>query len=72
MAWWEKVLLAGFAVVMAGLLAILGVLIYFGFTGGSTYIERVKVDGVTCIVVRNRLTNAPESTSCPPVQTSNK
>lgn len=47
---------------------LVGVLIYFSLTGGNSYTTHERIGGVTCIVIRSRLTDSPREVSCPPVQ----
>lgn len=54
--------------VFATLFALVGITIYFAATGGTNYTDHRKVDGVECIVIRDRLTNNVRSVSCPPIQ----
>lgn len=62
----------GIALLCLAVAAVIVVAIYFSLTGGWTYQERVKVDGVTCIVTRDRLDDTIKDTSCPVVRRPHK
>jgi hypothetical protein len=65
LAWWERLLVAGLSLMVALVFATIAWVVYAAATGGFTYTERIREDGVTCVAVRSRLTGEVESVSCP-------
>lgn len=64
----DKFLVAVVVVIVTAVVAVLAFAAYYAATGGFTYSERQKIGGVTCIVIHNRFTGAPDHVSCPVVK----
>ncbi len=72
MTWWQRALVAlgvAFgALFMILVVGIVGLVLYWSLNGGLHYTTHEKVDGIECIVVRNRISGSAGDVSCPPIQ----